>query len=91
MAKARQHNEWFKLIVKRTCSCGQKKTDVYSWGEYIAARWNTIDYVCESCFPQIVNRLLSHAQDCGCEFNLIGYRGTILPAWLKLPENCPII
>jgi hypothetical protein len=91
MAKARQHNEYFKLIVKRTCSCGQKKTEVYSWGEYVCGKWRTVDYVCQSCFPQVVNRLQSHKDDCGCEFNLVGYRGQALPQWLALPEvTCPI-
>lgn len=82
----RVHKEWFKSIVKTTCSCGKKKTSVFSWGEYVCGKWRTIDYVCEGCFPQAANRLITHAQECGCEFNLVGYRGTILPSWLKMPE-----
>lgn len=88
MAKVRQHNEWFRLIKTRTCSCGQKKTDVYSWGEYRNASWRTIDYVCQHCFPAKAQQLLAHVKGCGCVVNLVGYRGA-LPDWIKLPEACP--
>lgn len=92
MAIARQHKEWFKAIAKRTCTCGQKKTDVFSWGEYVSGKWRTVDYVCQSCFPQILKRLQSHKNDCGCEFKLVGYRGQALPEWLVIPSQsvCPV-
>jgi len=89
MVKTNHHNEWFRPVTKTTCSCGQKKTQVYSWGEYVCAKWRTIDYVCQNCFPIVSERLQQHKKECGCEFKLIGYRGCSLPDWLKMPvQSC---
>lgn len=89
MAKQRIHNEWFQKIVKRTCPCGQKKTDVFAWGEYHRARWNTIKHFCQACFPEIQNQLIAHAGSCGCEFNLTARSGHgPLPEWIKMPDVC---
>ncbi len=86
--KNSNHNEWFRLITKTTCECGIRNTVVYSWGEYVHAKWRTISHVCEFCFPQVINRLLSHSNQCGCTITLVGYRGQKLPDWLKLPQTC---
>lgn len=85
MAKVNEHKEWFRLIKSTTCSCGQKKTEVYSWGEYVYGKWRTVDHVCQSCFPRVAQRLQQHKDGCGCEFKLVSYRGT-LPPWIKLEE-----
>ncbi len=86
MPKLRQHNEYFSLIKKTTCSCGQKKTQVFSWGEYVKGKWHTVDYICQTCFPDKAKRLQAHKDDCGCNFSLVGYQGQKLPSWLVLSD-----
>ena len=82
----RVHREWFRSIVKTTCSCGAKKTQVFSWGEYICGKWRTVDYVCEACFkPSVLPRLKAHMGECGCSFELVG-KGSQLPPWLTMGE-----
>lgn len=89
--KDRVHREWFRKISKTTCPCGCKKKEVYSWGQYIRARWNTVKYFCSECFSDIKNDLLDHKGDCGCSFELIGYQGQRLPDWLNLnQEACEV-
>lgn len=86
--KLRVHNEYFQPIVKTTCPCGEKKTQVYAWGEYIRARWCTVDHFCQACFStRVIPRLVSHAGDCGCTFKLSARSGYSLPDWLKMPEQ----
>lgn len=90
-SKIRVHNEWFQPIVKTTCPCGVKKTSVFAWGEYIAAKWRTVDYFCEACFEtRVIPRLVSHAGDCGCQFNLTARSGHRIPEWIKMPDTCSV-
>lgn len=87
--KNKIHNEWFQPIVKRSCPCNKKKTDVFAWGEYVCGKWRTVDYFCESCFEsRVVSRLISHKNDCGCSFALVARSGYSIPAWIKMPEIC---
>lgn len=88
----------YKTIVgeesrRKSCPhCGTKLEPdewVWSWGEYVNAKWNTVMHFCKTCFPLYVkDRLLDHRNDCGCDFNLIAYGGDQLPDWLLLPPNC---
>lgn len=69
--KQRVHNEWFMLLVKRSCLCGCKKTQVFAWGEYVCARWRTVEHFCAACYQErVFSRLSSHLQGCGCSFSL---------------------
>lgn len=86
MAKVRIHNEWFQPIQKTTCPCGQKKTDMFAWGEYVNGKWRTMDHFCQSCFVERVQkRLIAHAGPCGCVFNLIARNGYSIPSWIQMP------
>jgi hypothetical protein len=88
-AKQRIHNEWFQPITKTTCSCGCKKTQVFSWGEYASGKWRTVLHFCQACFEaEVLSRLVDHAGPCGCTFSLnprTGYGP--LPEWIKAAES----
>ena len=79
---------------RKSCpSCRTKLEEgewVWSWGEYINAKWHTVKHFCKHCYPEIRRDLEVHRSDCGCEFNLIGYGGEILPDWLTLGESCSV-
>lgn len=89
MAKQRIHNEWFQPIAKTSCPCGARKTQVYSWGEYAAGKWRTVDHFCQACFvTRVQARLAAHAAPCGCTFQLNARTGYgPLPNWLVMPEE----
>jgi hypothetical protein len=89
MAKQRIHNEWFQPIVKKTCPCGQRHTQVYSWGEYAAGKWRTVQHFCQTCFKtEILSRLVDHASPCGCAFQFNARMGhEPLPAFIKEAET----
>lgn len=90
MAKPDIHNEWFQKLVKTKCPCGQKKTEVFAWGEYVNGRWTTVAHFCQACFVRTVqNRLINHARACGCAFEIKARSGNgPLPEWIKMPEVC---
>lgn len=82
--KERIHNEWFMPIIKTACPCGQKKVQVFAWGEYARANWRTVDHFCSFCFNErVLPRLVTHAKDCGCIFEFKARSGYSLPAWLQ--------
>jgi hypothetical protein len=95
--KQRLHREQF-----RTVSCGGRKScpsckkklgngeSIWSWGEYLYGKRRTVDYFCKECFPEIRQKLVHHAGGCGCQFELVGYQGTVLPSWLTLEER-PVV
>lgn len=66
---------------------------VWSWGEYVNAKWHTVTHFCKSCYRgNVQQRLIVHRNECGCDFNLVGYQGEELPEWLTLPrkERCDV-
>ena len=83
--KVRVHKEWFRLIQRRNCSCGKKGVQVYSWGEYRNAKWNTVEYICQSCWKDWADKLKSHTKAAECRFELVG-KDCKLPDWLTLDE-----
>lgn len=91
--KQKIHNEWFRPVSlgnRKSCpNCKVKLTgSIWSWGEYVRAKWRTIQYFCEDCFPSINKLLIDHSKDCGCNFALKGYNCS-LPEWLNLEkETC---
>jgi hypothetical protein len=89
MPKQRIHNEWFQPIKMPTCKCGQKKTQVFSWGEYVNGKWNTVDHFCEQCFEsRVLSRLIDHARPCGCAFQFNARMGHgPLPNFIKVAEG----
>jgi hypothetical protein len=90
--KVREHNEWFRTVSlgdRKSCPTCSKKLpkgeSVWSWGEYVRARWRTVMHFCVECFPTHVQvPLTDHVDGCGCKINLVGYGGEKLPAWLTL-------
>lgn len=88
MPKLRQHNQYFRTVTARTCNCGAQYKEgghVWSWGEYVRAKWYTVKWFCEKCFHYEVKDLLTgHTDTCGCKVNLVGYQGQQLPEWLTL-------
>jgi hypothetical protein len=94
MAKQRQHNEYFRTVSlggRKSCpSCYKKllpNESIWSWGQYVRAKWNTVKYFCRECFDPIRADLNEHTGGCGCVVNLIGYRGEKLPLWLTLTDT----
>jgi hypothetical protein len=73
-------------------TCGSKLEQdewIWSWGEYVHGKWNTVKHFCKQCYPKEVKQLLiEHRNDCGCNFQLVGYSGEALPNWLSLPPEC---
>lgn len=93
-AADRVHNEYFMAVVRKSCPCGSNgvrgraKYQVYAWGEYHCAKWRTVDYFCELCFQSRVQaRLIPHAAECGCSFNLVGRSGHSIPSWICMPAK----
>lgn len=89
--RQRSHNEWFRTVSlggRKSCpGCGEKLESgesIWSWGEYLRAKWRTVKHFCKKCYPEQVQKpLLSHTGGCGCTVNLCG-RGERLPTWLTL-------
>lgn len=90
MAKQRSHNEWFRSVSlggRKSCpSCGVKLNGekVWSWGEYVRAKWHTVLHFCKACFQdRVKGPLTDHVGGCGCDVVLRG-QGESLPDWLTL-------
>jgi len=100
MAKLRQHNEWFRTVSmgnRKSCPCCHEKLEpgesIWSWGEYVCAKWRTVKHFCKNCFvKEVQTPLAAHAGPCGCTINLVGYRSS-LPAWLTLKTDtaCEVV
>lgn len=87
MARQRIHNEYFRSLKKTTCDCGEKKTQVYSWGEYVRVCWRSVAHFCVKCFAtRVLNRLITHKGECGCGFELVWKGSGKKPEWLKVEE-----
>ena len=95
MAKQKVHNEYFRTVSlgkRKSCPhCGHKLhpgEQIWSWGNYVSAKWVTVDHFCKLCFDVpyrgVKQRLQAHSEPCGCAFELIGYGGEKLPTWLTL-------
>lgn len=92
--KLRVHREHFRTVMakRKSCpTCGAKLPlgeSVWSWGEYLYAKWRTVTHFCIGCYEKDVRPLLEdHAKPCGCVFELVGYRGTQLPEWLQIDKK----
>ena len=87
----RTHNEWFRTVMGRRKSCPTCKTklptgeSIWSWGQYICGKWNTVRHFCRSCYQQeCLSHLKTHQDGCGCEISLVPYSGEEMPKWLTL-------
>ena len=91
MSKPKVHNEYFRTVVlggRKSCPYCKAKLEqgvsIWSWGEYVRAKWYTVRYLCKACYPSAKELLLSHSKGvCQCTIVLHGYRSQ-LPAWLSL-------
>jgi hypothetical protein len=84
----RIHNEWFQPLVKTTCPCGWKGVSCYAWGEYVNAKWRTVEHFCRECFEaRVLKRLISHASECGCIFQVQARSGYSIPTWIQIPQK----
>jgi len=95
--KERIHREWFRTVMDKRKSCPNCREklpigeSIWSWGEYVRAKWRTVGYFCIACFPSIRRDLEIHKNHCGCKFELVGYGGQELPEWLSVDsESCQI-
>jgi hypothetical protein len=80
----RQYNAWFQPLVKTTCPCGKKHTQCYAWGEYVHAKWQTVEHFCESCFPtRVLNRLDAYSKSSGREVVFQARSGYKLPNFIR--------
>ena len=97
MPKVRVHSEWFQTTVAMRCDCGSNRKSrlaaghdlqVYIWGEYAyAGKWRTVQKVCQSCWPDVIQKLRQHARPCGCTFQLQPRSGYRLASWMTLPAD----
>ena len=79
MPKKRLHNEWFRTVSlnnRKSCPCCRNKLEpgesIWSWGQYVCAKWQTVKYFCKNCFVEQVKKpLTDHTADCGCEIQII--------------------
>jgi hypothetical protein len=81
--KGEPHREWFMPIKKKRCPCGRGREPVMAWGQYVHARWRTIQHFCEKCFGDVLARMKAHVTACGCSFEFQARSGYELPAWLR--------
>jgi hypothetical protein len=94
MPAQRNHNEWFRPV-----SCGGRKScpgchaklgkneSIWSWGNYVRAKWNTVTHFCKECFEtRVAEGLLEHAGECGCTITLVMYHA-VQPKWLRLKKR----
>lgn len=93
MARQRNHNEWFRPVsLNNRKSCPNCKAKlgfgewVWSWGEYIYAKFNRVQYVCKQCWPEVRDKLNSHTDGCGCKVTLV-VMGAPQPNWMTLDDN----
>lgn len=93
--RMRTHREWFRPVsLGGRKSCPECKTrldageSIWSWGEYIRAKWRTVGFTCKHCWKEVAKRLEEHRDECGCKFELVPYHCS-LPEWMKLPEPVP--
>lgn len=88
--KQRVHREWFRPVsLSNRKSCPHCKCKlgagewIWSWGEYLYAKWRNVRYVCKNCYPEVREMLIEHRNQCGCSFELVP-KGAQLPEWLTL-------
>lgn len=94
MPKTRQHNEWFRTVSLGgrkscpTCKCKLEAGEsIWTWGEYIRAKWRNIGHFCKHCWErEVAGRLRDHTSDCGCTVNLVMYHA-IRPDWMILGDD----
>lgn len=95
MPKQREHNEYFRRVSmggRKSCPGCLAKLEpgesIWSWGQYVRVKWNTVMHFCKGCFKDRVrDDLVGHTDTCGCTVNLIMYQGGSRPAWLTLAET----
>jgi hypothetical protein len=94
MAAQRNHNEWFRSVScggRKSCpSCGEKldrNEKIWSWGQYVCAKWRTIKHFCKKCSPEIIDHLMEHTAECGCTVTLVSREIGGLPKWLRLKRR----
>jgi hypothetical protein len=82
---------------RKSCpTCGEKLAPgrfVYSWGEYVRAKWSTVEHFCHACVEtEVIQPLKAHDTDCGCRINIVSKYGEELPEALvnafKHEESC---
>lgn len=96
--KQRNHNEWFRKVSlgnRKSCPTCRAKIEqgesIWSWGEYIRAKWCTVKHFCKKCYDAEVRQpLLAHSGPCGCTITL-QIREHEKPEWLTLEETCAAI
>lgn len=92
MVKPRVHNEYFRTVLlggRKSCPYCKVKLEsgekVWSWGEYVRAKWYTVRYLCKACYPSARELLVQHSKGaCQCTIVLQRYGAEQLPAWLTL-------
>lgn len=93
--KARNHNEWFRTVGlggRKSCPCCDTKLEageqIWSWGEYVRGKWQTVKHFCKSCFQaEVADKLRDHQAECDCNITLVA-KGCRLPEWLTLKLDC---
>jgi hypothetical protein len=76
------------LANRKSCPTCSLKLDgrlIYSAGEYVNVKWNTIQHFCELCFSSNLKKDCEvYKAKSGKEIKFISYQNTKIPEWLKL-------
>mgnify|MGYP006321306985 FL=1 len=76
------------LAKRKSCPTCLQKLDgrlIFSAGEYVNAKWNTVQHFCKLCFSTNLKKDCEiYETKTGKEINFVSYQGTKIPEWLKL-------
>ena len=97
MPTRRKHNEWFRTVSlgnRKSCPTCKAKLgqgeSIWSWGEYVNAKWRTVTHFCSQCFEkEVKEKLCAHRGSCGCDIEL-QTRWEIRPDWLTIDEGSKV-
>lgn len=78
---------YFRQVMKRRKSCPNCRTkteEVYSVGEYVNAKWRTVQYLCGNCTKDFLFRVKEFEKRQTCIITFVGYRGEEVPFNLSI-------
>ncbi len=73
---------YFQPIKRKTCVCGQKKTEVCSMGDYVRGKYRNANYCCPHCWADNVKRYELE------KYELTARAGYCLPFWVNVNIKC---
>lgn len=82
------YRAYFRPVKPGTCPCGARRAELWSMGEYIRAKWHTVDHFCPGCFAtRILGRVVrTWRMNNTRPLEFVGYHCS-LPSWITLDEE----